>query len=101
MRDLPSRHNDKNEIKDLIDIFIKEFHLDPGLQKIRVEETWAEQMGQGVQAYTEKVEFRRGVLLVFLKSAALREELSFAKEKIRKNLNEQLGGELIKEIKLM
>ncbi len=94
------RHNESNSIEDLIKIFIKENNLTKGLRQITIEELWVKQMGKGVASYTDKLILKGDLLIVYLNSSVLREELSYGKEKIIKILNEALGEELIKSIRL-
>ncbi len=95
------RHNETNSIKELIDIFVKENKLSRGLRQVTIKELWREQMGQGVLSYTDKIELKGDLLLVYLNSSVLREELSYGKEKIIKMLNEAFGEDIIKKIKLL
>jgi predicted nucleic acid-binding Zn ribbon protein len=96
-----SRHNDKNKIEDLLEVFLQKYHLNSGLLQVKIEKIWEEQMGQGIASYTQKVVLKNDTLILYLTSAALREELSYGKDKIIKILNEALGREIIKEIKLL
>ena len=95
------RHNETNSIEELINLFIKENNLSKGLRQVNIEDVWKEQMGKGVVSYTNKVVLKGELLLVYLNSAVLREELSYGKEKIINILNEALGEEVIKRIKLL
>lgn len=94
------RHNETNSMEELIKLFIKENKLTKGLRQVTIEELWTEQMGKGVASYTDKLVFKGDLLIVYLNSSVLREELSYGKEKIIKILNEALGEELIKKIRL-
>ena len=42
----------------------------------------------------------KNTIIVSLNNAALREELTYGKEKIRKMMNEELGSEVLKKIVL-
>ncbi len=95
------RHNESNSIEELMKFFIKENNLSKGLRQVTVEELWKEQMGKGVANYTDKIILSGETLIVYLNSSVLREELSYGKEKIVKILNEALGEELIKKIRLI
>jgi hypothetical protein len=57
-------------------------------------------MGSHLTHYTDKILLKGNTLFVSLNNAALREELSYGKEKIRKMMNEQLGSEVLKKIVL-
>ena len=90
-----------NSLKDLIPEMLQEKKLEKGMHQIRVQEVWAEVMGNGVANYTDSVRLQNGILLVRLSSSALREELEYGKEKIIKMLNESLNILLIKSIKFI
>ena len=95
------RHNKVNSIGDLLKIVIEENKLSKGLNKVKIEDIWREQMGQGVMNYTEKIQVQGETLVVQLNSSVLREELSYGKEKIIQIINEEMGEEIIKKIRLI
>ena len=95
------RKNELNSLKNLIPKMLQENKLEKGMHQIRVQEVWAEVMGNGVGNYTESVNLQNGTLLVRLTSSALREELEYGKEKMVKMLNEAMKGSLIKKVKLL
>lgn len=95
------RKNELNSLKNLIPKMLQENKLEKGMHQIRVQEVWAEVMGNGVANYTESVNLQNGTLLVRLTSSALREELEYGKEKMVKMLNEAMKSSLIKKVKLL
>ena len=95
------RKKEMNSLKDLIPEMLQENKLEKGMHQIRVQEVWTEVMGNGVANYTDSVKLQNGTLVVRLSSSALREELSYGKEKIVKMLNETLNTPLIKSVKLL
>ncbi|PQJ78198.1 DUF721 domain-containing protein [Polaribacter porphyrae] len=98
---MAKRENDSFSIQDLMKTFIKENNLSKGMQKIKVEETWAKMMGPGVATHTTSVRLQNKTLVVQLKSSVLREELSYGKDKIIKMMNEELGSEVISKLMLV
>ena len=88
------------KIDRLIKSYIKENKLEDGLENIEVNNLWYETMKNGVANYTTDLNLINGTLYIKLKSSALREELSYGKEKIIKLLNEKLKKDLIKKIVL-
>ena len=88
------------KIDRLIKSYIKENKLEDGLENIEVNNLWHETMKNGVANYTTDLTLKNGTLYIKLKSSALREELSYGKEKIIKLLNEKLKKDLIKKIVL-
>lgn len=95
---MAKRENESFLVKDLLQIFIKENNLSSGMQKIKIEETWAKLMGQGVAGYTTSVKLQNKTLIIHLSSSVLREELTYGKEKIMKMMNEEMGENLISKI---
>jgi len=95
--------NDYNlqSIKDIMQKVLKQNKLDKGMQQLDVTEAWKQVMGNGVWTYTSSIKLSNGNLTICLKSAALREELSYEKEKIVTMLNEFLKKEMIKKIRLL
>ena len=86
------------KVDRLIKSYIKENKLEDGLENIEVNNLWYETMKNGVANYTTDLNLKNGTLYIKLKSSALREELSYGKEKIIKLLNEKLKKDLIKKI---
>lgn len=97
---MAKRNNDHLPISDIIKEFVDANHLQTGLNKVNVQEAWANMMGNGVNNYTTAVQLERDTLYVQLSSSVLREELSYGKEKIISMLNESIGKEVIKKLVL-
>lgn len=95
---MAKRLNEFHSIQDLMKDVIKENKLTKGMHQISVGEAWAKLMGNGVVSYTQNVQLNGKTLIVNLKSAVLREELNYGKEKIIKMMNEELGEKLISKI---
>ena len=64
----------------------------------RVVTGWSKMLGAGLASYITNVYLRRDVLYVHLNSAALRQELMMAKERLMKNLNEHAGMHVVNDI---
>lgn len=97
---MSKRHNEHMSLSDALKEFVEINKLQSGLNKIEVHDSWVKLMGNGVNSYTTSVKLQRDTLYVQLSSSALREELSYGKEKIIKMLNEYLGKEVIKKLVL-
>lgn len=92
------RMKDQNSIQDVLDIMIKGYRLEAGMDQLNIKEAWTKVLGPGVASYTLEVVLKKEVLYVALSSAVLREELSYGKEKIMTMLNEEVRKELVKDI---
>jgi hypothetical protein len=97
---MSKRHNDKQNIKDLLKSFVKENKLEKGLEKVNVETAWRDLMGNGVNSYTSNIKLHHNTLYVELSSSVLREELSYGREKIIKMINDYLGKIIIHKLVL-
>ncbi len=72
--------------------------LEEKLIETRIFSSWEKIMGQPIAVYTDKIVLKKNCLTVYLRSPALRNELSFAKSKIIKMINEEIGKPVIVEI---
>ena len=86
------------ELKNLINTFLKENKLEKGLLNIEVKKAWFELMNNGVANYTTDVSLRKKTLYINLSSPALKEELSYGKEKLIKLINERLKENVVEKI---
>ena len=95
---MAKRYNEIQSLKDLMKTFIKDNNLTSGIAQEEVREAWDDVMGNGIAQYTTHVDFKQGTLFITLNSSVLKQELSFAKDKIIKMMNEHLKSDLIKNV---
>jgi predicted nucleic acid-binding Zn ribbon protein len=90
-----------NEIllKDALAAFLKENNLESKLQETRVINAWEEVVGKLIARHTDQMQIKDRVLYVKVDSAALREELSYQRSKLVKNLNKAADVEAIDDIR--
>tara|TARA_B100000925_G_scaffold281289_1_gene252913 strand:- start:84 stop:365 length:282 start_codon:yes stop_codon:yes gene_type:complete len=86
------------ELKNLINTFLKKNKLEKGLLNIEVKKAWFELMNNGIANYTSDVSLRNRTLYIKLSSPALKEELSYAKEKLIKLINEKMEEDVVEKI---
>lgn len=85
-------------IKDILQEFIKEEHLEDGLQRVRIFRTWDLVVGEaGARATTNKF-FRDGILYCTINSSIVRTQLYYRKEDIALQMNKMLNDNLISKI---
>ncbi len=70
------------------------------LNEAHVISVWDKLMGPSITKYTVKIEVEKQILFVQLSNAALKQELSYGKDKIKKMLNDEVGQELLKEVRI-
>ena len=89
-----------NEIKNLLEKFLKKNNLEKGLLDLEVKRAWHELMENGVSNYTTGVRLKNKTLYIKLSSPALKEELSYGKEKLMKLINERFKKKIVQKIVL-
>lgn len=94
------KRDTEKPLKSVIEEFLKTFRLEDKLGETRVLESWEKVVGAMVAKHTQRLSIRKKTLYVKLDSAALRNELIFAREKIVKALNKEAGMSIIEEIVL-
>jgi predicted nucleic acid-binding Zn ribbon protein len=92
------RRSNENPVSEVIDLFLKQYGLNNRYKEFRLLQSWNELMGPMIAKHTKDVKMFNGILYVDLDSAPMRNELSFAKTRIIKNLNEEAGEEIVKEM---
>ena len=95
-----TRKFEPQSVSKVLDEIIQSKALNTGITNARINELWFKLMGKNILNYTEKISLKGKTLFVSLNSAALREELNYGKEKIKKMINEQLGKETIRKVVL-
>ena len=91
------------DVKPLGDL-IKEFyeqHRGPDyLDEVKAINSWPKVVGPFIASHTIDLSIKNKVFFVRVDSDALRNELSYSKSLLMKNLNEMVGKEMIHEIVL-
>lgn len=70
-----------------------------GLRQARVMAAWSAVAGQSVMAHTTGAHLREGELIVYVDSPVWATELSALSENYRNAMNEDMGQELVKEVR--
>mgnify|MGYP006289948523 CR=1 FL=1 len=86
---------------DAIREFLKEYQLEGKVNETKVIHAWEKIVGKMISKHTLNLYIKRKILFVKLDSPALANELTYAREKIRKSLNEEVGREVIEEVKFI
>ncbi|WP_109300428.1 DUF721 domain-containing protein [Aquimarina sp. AU474] len=97
---MAKRHQEHQSLEEVLKDFVTDNNLQKGLDKVAIKDVWESVMGPAITKYTQNIKLERDTLFIQLTSSVLREELSYGKQKIISNLNEELGKELIKKLVL-
>lgn len=92
-----ARANEQS-LKEVINELLAAYRLDGKLHEFRLINSWESLMGISVAKQTTKIYINKQTLFVQISSAALRNELSYAKTKLVGLLNKEAGHEVINDI---
>jgi hypothetical protein len=68
------------------------------MNEYRIQALWEKEMGKTISRYTDSIRLTQNRLIITTSVAPLKQELSYSKEKIRRNMNEALGERIIDEV---
>lgn len=92
------RRNNAEHIGDVIRFFLRQQGLESPLNEYRLVQAWGDVVGPAMSRYTSNLYIKNQTLHVHLTSAVLRQELMMARELLVKNLNQQVGAQVIVDI---
>lgn len=95
------RRSDSQSIGAVIKELLDDYRLSSKLNEVHVVTAWDKVMGAAVARYTTEIFIKERILFVRMSHAALRQELTYGKEKIIKMLNEKVGIEVILDVKFL
>lgn len=93
--------SDFSQLSDSLDRMLDEFQLQKPFQQSKAIELWDVVVGEKLASKTEPIKIEHGKLMIKVSSPAWRNELQFHKEKIKFDLNERLGKQIIQTIIFM
>jgi len=94
------RRSKGQPIGEVIKELLKNYDITSKFNEAHVITSWDKLMGPSVTKYTVKIEVEKRILFVKLSNAALKQELSYAREKIKKMLNDEVGEELLLDVRI-
>ncbi|MCK4360231.1 MAG: DUF721 domain-containing protein [Bacteroidales bacterium] len=91
------KSNDQT-LKEVINELLEAYKLGDKLKEVRLIDSWEKVVGKLINKHTKNLYIKKKVLFVKLDSAALRNELSYARQKIIKALNKEAKEVVIDDI---
>jgi hypothetical protein len=85
-------------LQDAMKSMLREYRLDNQVNETRVKAIWEQVMGKTIATYTSNITVQKNILYLTIVSAPLKQELMYAKDAIRKRVNEAVGEEYIREV---
>jgi len=95
------KRKEAQTLDSVIAEWIRENDLEKPLLEHRVVEQWADILGPTIARYSRDIVIKDGTLRVRITNAALRQELFEQRFRLIQKLNEAVGGEAIKDIRLL
>ena len=91
---------DVQSLADIIARCLRADGLETPLKQRRVVDAWGRVVGKAVEKYTGEKFIRNQTLFVKITNPALRADLSMMRERLVKNLNAEVGAQVITDINL-
>ena len=85
-------------LKKVINDLLRVYGYQDQLDELALIEAYKDNAGQLFSNHTKKIYFKDKKLFVYLDSAALKQELSYAKETIVIKLNQTIGRDIVEDI---
>jgi hypothetical protein len=88
-----------------MDEVMKEFlytntKLSDGIVTAQIEEIWKKDMGAAISGYTSGILYKEQILYIKITSSPLKKELIMGRDKIVALINEALGHEAVREVRI-
>ena len=92
------KYSNDQSLGSAIKEFLHAYRLEEKFNQTKLLHSWEKVVGKMVAMHTKDLYIRNKILFVGIDSSALRNELSYAREKIVKSLNEEVNEEVIEDI---
>ena len=92
------RRGETKSIAELVRAMCREEGLETPLNEYRLVQAWKEVVGPVITRYTSNLYIKNQILYVHLTSSVLRQELMMGRDLLVRNLNEQVGAQVIVNI---
>ena len=97
----PALRRNEESLGEVMRRMLRAYGLEEKYQASRIVFLWEQVMGSIVARETLQISVEAGVLLVAVRSATLRQELFYMREQIRQRLNEEVGTQFIRSIRIV
>jgi len=94
------KHSNDLSLGGAIKEFLKAYRLEDKVNETRIIKSWGKVLGKLVANHSRELYIKNRILYVKIDSAALRNELSYAKGKIVKALNKEVKADVIEDLVL-
>lgn len=88
-------------IGEAIQELIATYQLSAKLNEVKVVNAWKKVVGSVIDKHTTNIYVKNEVLHVYIDSAVIKQELSYSKNKLVQQLNQEAGSEVLKELRVI
>jgi predicted nucleic acid-binding Zn ribbon protein len=92
------RESNEQTLKEVIEQLLKAYRIEGKVHEHMLISKYPEVVGPMISRYTENLRIRNRTLFLTINSAVVKNELSYAREKLTKSLNEAAGKDVIDKI---
>ena len=89
----------EQKLGSLLQHFLREQGLETPLNEYRAVQIWPEIVGPAISRYVGKVFIKNCIMYVQIRSAALRENLTHQRTGLAQRVNQQVGAQVVNEIR--
>ncbi len=93
------KSNDES-LGEVLKRLVKAYHLQGKLHESQLKTAWEAAMGSIIARQTLSIKLENRCLVVKMQSAAMRQDLSFSKDKILNLVNQQLHTDYVQQIEI-
>ena len=92
------KRDNTEQVGDEIRRLLRQEGLETPLNEYRLVDAWKDVVGETISRYTTNLYIKNQVLYVHLSSSVLRQELMMSRQLLVRNLNAQVGSQVIVNI---
>ena len=86
-----NKRQNSQSIGDILQQYIKKSGIQPKLDEAEIIRRWEDIVGSMINKHTDKIYLNNRKLYIRFDSAALKQEMSYAKTKLLDNVNRSIG----------
>ncbi len=92
------KRNNTEQIGEVLRKFLRQEGLETPLNEYRLVDAWRDMVGPTIYKYTTNIYIKNQTLFVHLASSVIRQELQMQRAMLVRNLNAQVGAQVITDI---
>lgn len=93
--------NNQITLKEALEKMVDAYQLKGKIKTVELTTKWHTLVGPMLAKHTTYLQLQAGILVIKFDSAPLKQEVSMMKSRMKQHLNEALGEELIKDIRIL